>query len=218
MCWNEQISLNTFLFSGFVLLLIIYNNAFTQYKIEELNNKWIYLFLASVFLMQLTEFFIWRNIKNKYYNSFFTIIAGILLIIQPMFSIMILSNKDIKYTLLICYLLVVVYYIIAYNLFTKNTHSIISKSGHLIWLFNDKNKIGHIFWLFWFFFFLFSFFYEKKWSGLFFAIATLIISYLTYKNDGTIGSMWCWVVNSMMIFYAFYLLIVLPFLERKGIC
>jgi hypothetical protein len=38
MCWNKEISLNTFLFSSFVLILIIYNNAYTQYKIKELNN------------------------------------------------------------------------------------------------------------------------------------------------------------------------------------
>ena len=54
MCWNESVSLNTFLFSSFVLLLIIYNNYYTKYKIPELNNVWIYLFLASFISMQLT--------------------------------------------------------------------------------------------------------------------------------------------------------------------
>lgn len=34
MCWNENVSLNTFLFSSFVLLLIFYNNTYTQYKIK----------------------------------------------------------------------------------------------------------------------------------------------------------------------------------------
>ena len=44
MCWNKEVSLNTFIFSIFVLLLIMYNNAYTQYKIEELNSIWVYLF------------------------------------------------------------------------------------------------------------------------------------------------------------------------------
>ena len=47
MCWNENVSLNTFLFSSFVLLLIMYNNAFTQYKINELNNVYIYIYCIS---------------------------------------------------------------------------------------------------------------------------------------------------------------------------
>ena len=58
MCWNEHVSLNTFLFSSFVLLLIIYNNLFTKYKIQELNNTFVYLFIASFVVMQLIEFFI----------------------------------------------------------------------------------------------------------------------------------------------------------------
>ncbi len=69
MCWNQHVSLNTFLFSSFILILIIYNNKYTQYKIKELNNVWIYVFFFSFISMQLIEFFIWRNINNKY-NKF----------------------------------------------------------------------------------------------------------------------------------------------------
>ena len=66
MCWNEDVSLNTFLFSSFVLLLIIYNNLFTKYKIQELNNPFIYLLIASFVFIQLIEFFIWKNINDKF--------------------------------------------------------------------------------------------------------------------------------------------------------
>lgn len=59
MCWNASVSLNTFLFSSFVLALIIYNNLFTKYKIHELNNIWVYLFLSSFVFMQLIEFCIY---------------------------------------------------------------------------------------------------------------------------------------------------------------
>ena len=58
MCWNKEVSLNTFLFSGFVLLLIIYNNKYTKYKTLELDNLWIFLFLATIILVQLDEYFI----------------------------------------------------------------------------------------------------------------------------------------------------------------
>ena len=71
MCWNKDISLNTFLFSSFILVLIIYNNTYTQYKINELDNIWMYLFFASFIFMQLIEYFIWRNINDPVYNNLF---------------------------------------------------------------------------------------------------------------------------------------------------
>ena len=104
MCWNENVSLNTFLFSGFILALIIYNNSFTKYKIQELNNKWVYFFIASFVFMQLIEFFIWRNIDNKYYNNIFSILATLLLLLQPIFSIMLLKNINLRFGRLLCLL------------------------------------------------------------------------------------------------------------------
>jgi hypothetical protein len=83
MCWNAEVSLNTFLFSGFVLLLIMYNNNYTQYKIqfiEGIDNIWAYIFLFSWILMQLFEFFIWKNINNPGLNTIFSILASILLL------------------------------------------------------------------------------------------------------------------------------------------
>jgi hypothetical protein len=214
MCWNENISLNTFLFSGFILALIIYNNSFTKYKIQELNNKWIYFFIASFVFMQLIEFFIWRNINNKFYNNIFSILATLLLIVQPILSIMIVTNVKLRNLLLISYLLLAVPYSI-YKFSNSNIHSVISESGHLRWNFFYLNPIILIGW---FFFFLFSFVYEKKWLGLVFGLSTLIIAFLNYTKDQTVWSMWCWSVNSIMIYYAIYLLIYLPFLEKMNIC
>uniref|UniRef100_A0A6C0EW38 Uncharacterized protein n=1 Tax=viral metagenome TaxID=1070528 RepID=A0A6C0EW38_9ZZZZ len=214
MCWNEHVSLNTFLFSSFVLLLIIYNNLFTKYKIQELNNTFIYLFIASFVFIQLIEFFIWKNINNKFYNNMFSIMATVLLLLQPIASIMILSNIQLRNILLFVYLLLAIPFSI-YKFSTKHIHSIISKRGHLDWKFFEATPI---IWITWLFFFVFSFIYEKKWFGIIFAIVALIITFINYKNDNTAWSMWCWIVNSIMIYYAFYLLIYLPFLEKSIIC
>lgn len=215
MCWNEHVSLNTFLFSSFVLLLIIYNNLFTKYKIQELNNPFIYLLIASFVFIQLIEFFIWKNINDKFYNNIFSIMATLLILLQPVASILILSNIQLRNTLLFLYLLLAIPFSI-YKFSTRYVHSVISKSGHLDWKFVETTPIILIIWLF---FFLFSIIYEKKWIGVIFAIVTLIISFINHKNDATVvGSMWCWVVNSIMIYYAFYLLIYLPFLEKSNIC
>lgn len=215
MCWNENVSLNTFLFSSFVLVLIIYNNYYTKYKIQELNNIWIYIFFASFVFMQLIEFFIWRNIHNKFYNNIFTVCALLLLIIQPVASLMILTNIKLRNILLGLYLLFVIPFLI-YNFSTKYINSVISKSGHLRWqFFGVLPLVG---WIVWFFFLFFSLAYEKKWFGLMFGLVTFIIAYLNYKNDKSYSSMWCWGLNSIMIYYAFYLLLYLPFLEKMNIC
>lgn len=214
MCWNANVSLNTFLFSGFVLSLIIYNNSYTQYKIQELNKKWVYLFIASFVFIQLIEFFIWKNINNKFYNNVFSICATLLLMVQPIISIMMMTNVQLRNLLLISYLIPAIPYSI-YKFSSKHIHSVVSDSGHLKWEFFNPSPIV---WIFWLFFFLFSIVYEKLWVGLIFAVVTLIISVLNYAKDGNIGSMWCWSVNSGMIYYAIYLLIYLPFLDKMNIC
>ena len=216
MCWNQEVSLNTFLFSGFVLALIIYNNNYTKYKIKGLNNIWVCLFFASFVSMQLIEFFIWRNINNYYYNNVFSLTAATLLFIQPIASLMILQNIPLRNVLIISYLMIAVPYSV-YKFSTKHIHSVISKNGHLTWKFFDTDT-PFVVWIIWLFFFLFRFVYEKNCVGLIFGLVTLLIAVVNYKNGNTIGSMWCWSVNSIMIYYAFHLLIYLPFLEKSGIC
>ena len=213
MCWNATVSLNTFLFSSFVLVLIIYNNTYTKYKIQELNSVWKYIFIASIISMQLIEFFIWRNINNKFYNNVFSIIAAVLLIMQPAASVMIISDKDLRNKLLFSYLLLAIPYLL-YKLSTNRIISVKGENGHLSWKFD----IGHFEFIVWLIFFLFSFVYEQKWMLIIFVLLTTLVAYINYINHNTIGSMWCWFINSIMIYYAGYLLFYLPFLDKMKLC
>ena len=212
MCWNKDISLNTFLFSSFVLLLIIYNNTYTQYKINELDNIWMYLFFASFIFMQLIEYFIWRNINDPVYNNLFSIMATLLLIMQPIASAMLITNNTVRTNILSLYLVLTIPLTI-YRLFTKKINSTVSPLNHLKWNFilYENSIIEKIFFLVWFIFFLFPLFYEGKTLGLLFGLLTFIIILYNYYKDKTVGSMWCWVVNSLMLYYAGYLLLYLPF-------
>ena len=216
MCWNAEVSLNTFVFSCFVLLLIFYNNTYTQYKIKELHHFWIYMFFLSFFFMQFFEYFIWKNINNSYYNSLYTKMAGALLLIQPIVTLMLLNNRDLKNTLIFIYCFIAIPFAI-YRFAKKRMYSTVSPLGHLSWhMFTTKNEY-YIFYC-WLFFFLFSFFYNKSYYAFLFGIITLMIITYNYNKDQSVGSMWCWVVNSVMIYYAFYLLIYLPFLEKNKLC
>ena len=141
MCWNKDISLNTFLFSSFVLLLIMYNNKYTQYKIKELDSVWVYLFFFSFILMQLIEYFIWKNINDPIYNNIFSIMATLLLFIQPIASAMLIPSKTVSSNIITLYLLLTGPLTI-YRLFTKKISTTISPLNHLSWdLVLYKNNI-----------------------------------------------------------------------------
>ena len=211
MCWNKDVSLNTFLFSGFILLLVIYNNNYTQYKSWGLDNFWMYVFFASFILMQLIEHFIWRNIDNPFYNNVFSVMATILVTLQPAASLMLLTSTDLRNTMLGAYSALAIPYVI-YKLFIvkTNPHSEITKKSHLQWRFVDAEPIVPVIW---FFFFFFSFIYEKIWGGIVFGLLAFALSYYNYKNDKSMFSMWCWMVNAVMIYYAAGLIFYLPYKE-----
>ena len=211
MCWNEHASLNTFIFSSCVLLLIVYNSTYTPYKITIFNDVWKYIFFISFISMQLVEFFIWRNIDNTFYNNIFSTMAAILIFIQPIISLVLLPDISLRNNLLVMYLVFFIPYF-TYKFINNDMKSQISNKGHLEWLFFDTNMLLFSGWLF---FFLFSFVYNRSIGVLLFGIVLFCISWYNYYKDKTIGSMWCWIVNSSMIYYGCYLLLYLRFCERS---
>jgi hypothetical protein len=211
MCWNKDVSLNTFLFSSFVLLLVWYNNNYTQYKVPGFENKWTYLFFISFFVMQLAEYFIWVNINNKFYNSLFTIIAAIILFLQPLASSLLMTNNKFRDLFIKIYLLLFIPYGLI-KLYTYNFYSSVSPLGHLQWNFGKNIKnINNLFWVLWTFFFLFPLIYQKNFIVFLFGFFTLLLMLYNYYKDNSAGSMWCWIVNSCMLYYAIYLILYLPF-------
>ena len=212
MCCNKDVSLNTFLFSGFVLLLVIYNDRYTQYKTWKSDNLWTYILIASFVIMQLIEYFIWRNIDNPFYNNVFSIIASIIVALQPAASLMLLSSTDLRNIMLGAYSALAIPYVV-YKLFVVKTdpYSEISKQGHLSWRFLDTTLVVQAVW---FSFFLFSFIYEKIWGCIGFGMIALALSYYNYKTDQSMFSMWCWMVNAVMIYYAANLIFYLPYKEH----
>jgi phosphatidylserine synthase len=99
MCWNKDISLNTFLFSVFALLFIYITNTYTKYKTPSFDNKWVYVVTLMVSSMQLLEYFIWKNIKNRDMNIFLSKI-GLFLIVLQICSFILLADKAYRYLIL----------------------------------------------------------------------------------------------------------------------
>lgn len=221
MCWNENISLNTFIFTTAALFFIYYNNTYTQYKIKEFNNNYMYLFVFIFTSMQLIEYFLWKSIntKNKSMNYIVSVIGWALVrIIQPialllLFPLKYAFYKKISFGIYFGALLLYVIYKFCYNPIKFVTT--VGKNGHLDWQWlNNTDKVD----------LLPSALYVVCLFTLFFKfpiIATAIISmfvysYLIFNTER--GTMWCFISNSILLYVVFKILFILPFKEHSKIC
>jgi len=220
MCWNENVSLNTFVFSTLTLLFIWYNNKYTQYKINDFKNGYCYLVLFSFSFMQFIEYFLWKSIrtKNIEMNKTFSALGLILVrIVQPL-SILLLIPKmynTLKYLLFVLYfsVLIIVYtYKYFYN--PVDFKTTIDKNDSLNWKWNYLQNCERIVFVIYMLIFLTLFLSYPVYA--FFVSLFLLYSVIIYKNS--FGSMWCFLTNSIFIWFLFKILIVLPYLEKNKIC
>ena len=209
MCWNEYVSINTFVFGIFVLLLIAFNNKYSKYKITEFENPYTYFFMVSFISMQFIEFVLWRNLNNKFVNKTMSILGSLLLVIQPIASLTMLENINLRNKMILIYSIPAFVYFF-YNIINKNIDTIVSKMGHLKWNWIPTNLLVYLFYLFYLFFLYFSLFINKKYIGIILSSPLFAIFYYYYYTDGTSGSLWCWSVNIIMLYYLIKLLIYLP--------
>lgn len=215
MCWNQDVSINTFLFGVFVLFLIAINNKYSKYKIAEFNNAFTYFFFMSFITMQFFEFLLWRNLDNPVMNNIISIAGAFLLIIQPIASLTMLENITLRNKLLLLYSIPALSYF-AYRVTTQKFNTTVSKSGHLAWKWGGPtdNVFTHLFYLF---FLYYSLFVNKHYFAIFLTLTLFVISYYTYYKEGSAGSMWCWLINIVMLYYLLKILIYLPYQEH-GFC
>ena len=208
MCWNSQVSLNTFLFS-FSVLIFIYFNRNGKYRLENFHNKYVYLFFFSIIAIQLLEYFLWKNIDNKKMNKLLSIIGLIIILSQPFFSILTLEDKNKKNKYLLFYLFFILY-IILFSL-KKINFSTNIKNDHLQWnwLLPD---IFHF--IIYFYFLLIPLTKTNKMT----MILLLLLSLYNYYKDSSWASMWCYWSNIVFLFFLVTILIIKPFKEYKKLC
>ena len=88
MCWNQTISLNTFIFSFFAINFAYLNN---------IADIYYYLFFLSFSSIQLVEYFAWGNLNNKKTIRLLSQIGLFLVSMQPI--LLILSIKNVEYNI-----------------------------------------------------------------------------------------------------------------------
>lgn len=219
MCWNQDISINTFIFACLALLFIFFTNTFTKYKTKTFDNHLVYLFFLEVAAMQLIEFFLWRNLKNKSLNKLFSQIASVVVLIQPLTLMLMIPNIIIKFVIILLYLIFVIAYYVYRRIYNPIIfHTSIGTNGHLSWEWMNYKGYENIFSFIYLLFFVTSLLFIKNTLLCLFVLISLIISLFLYYKYDTFSSMWCWYVNLFLLYFIIDILIIKPFYEYNGLC
>ena len=212
MCWNENISLNTFLFGTGSLAFIYYVSTYTQYTLVEFANPYLYLVCFSFILMQGIEFFLWKSIrtKDRVLNRAFSILGWLTLyVVQPISILLMVSHQYPSIRLLswIAFYGAIFVLVFGYKWLTDPVKFVttVGQQGHLYWNWNEFHGFEYMICAFYFAICLSAFLVVPWIAGYIFLL--LIGSLLIYNPFST---MWCWYVNSLLLFFLVKILFILP--------
>lgn len=184
MCWNASVSLNSFLV-GFTAILIggIYGISLP-----------VLFFYGTIVFMQLIEYIVWTHPFNSNINKYASMCAAFLLWMQPVAAIL---TTTYKLPLIIAYSVIGILYHIYRGWNRDEYHMYPGKDGHLVWKWlGDDSTIGLV--IYFVFLFIPVFFLASK-EMIIIILATLGASLYGYYTANTWGSMWCWLVNGLVI-------------------
>ena len=197
MCWNAPVSLFTFFTSTVMSVYLFRRNG-------HINDRPLSIFIFWVALMQLFEFFMWRNMRD---HSTVSKMAYITTILQPgvlAASLYYFYRNTEKFAYLLVMFISVLQACAAtyYAFIMKNKAdwlSIKGPHGHLIWWFKKYQEeipvIAQVDLLYFVTLIAAVLLIRTKQSFVY--VFVMLTSYvLTYKFFGKeCGSLWCWLVN-----------------------
>jgi len=185
MCWNKEVSLNTFLFGMISMTIVLLLNKISFITI---------LLALTLSLIQLMEYYAWNNINNK--DAIFKLsIIGYFIIVSQILILNygFLNNNDRLISVII--ILVLSIYFFIYNYQNDKFYMEKGKNKHLIWHWVDIPTplllIVLIFYI-----------YPAIQYGIITSMAIivpLLISLYYYYKYKTWGSMWCYMSNFFWI-------------------
>jgi hypothetical protein len=151
----------------------------------------------SFISMQLIEFFIHISSGSALMNTIFSVAGFAAIVAQPFFAIQSIKDGNFAYKreLTAAYIAGIIILIAVVQL---EFRTVAGKHGHLIWKWLRWPTAAGILW---FAALSTSFIINKEWLFLVSMALTAGYSYNSYINDGTWGSMWCWIVNIVAFFY-----------------
>ena len=167
MCWSAEVSLNTFIFAIISFCIVVSFNRFPMI------NAFIVL---SISLMQLYEYFVWKNIHNKkiiHHLSFF----GPFVILLQVLLINYAFLRDNERNIAILLIIIIAIICMIYNYKNNKFDMEVGENKHLIWYWADLPAILLIFICF---FYLYPLTTKQNIITFIYGLITLLISFYYY--------------------------------------
>ena len=140
MCWNAEVSLQTFVFASVSFIL----GYFFQFPLHKLI---FFIYFSSV---QLFEHFVWKNIDNKGINESLSKFGYWLITLMPAFALLLIPDSKTRLTSISLYIT----FILLYTLYKYPQLKFVTdkgKNGHLRFNFIPAHGPYSIAWLLFFF-------------------------------------------------------------------
>ncbi len=194
MCWNAEVSLQSFLI-GITAIFFAYQKGLSLPTT---------IFSVSIVSMQLVEFFIWTYYGNKTINLLGSLTAAFLIWIQPIASMLTLS-KDIQTPSIVLYSVLTAISLLLDKKPLKEKYKMErAPNGHLSWGFINKDRTNYFSILVYLAFVFLPLILSNHWELILIVLITLGISMYNFWESNTWGSMWCWVINYLVVGVCIY--------------
>jgi hypothetical protein len=198
MCWSAEVSLNTFILGVISFCIVVSFNRFPMI------NAFIVL---SITLMQLYEYFVWKNIHDKKIIHNLSFIGPFIILLQVLLiNYAFLKNNERNIALLLIIIIAIICMI--YNYKNNKFDMEVGENKHLIWHWADLPAILLILICF---FYLYPLTTKQNIIPFIYGLITLLISFYYYYKYKTWGTMWCYFTNLIwivLIIKTFYLYII----------
>jgi hypothetical protein len=190
MCWNAEVSLQSFLI-GITAVFLGYQNGLSLP---------VTLFCLTIVFMQLIEYFVWTFSSNKTVNFVASLAAVGLLWLQPIASILTLESKETITGLQVYIGLSIIGLFLPNNKPLDQVYKMTQgENGHLVWNWFQKDNRTILSLLVYFVFLLGPLLLRKQFILFSLATSTLALSLYSFYKDNTWGSLWCWIVNYIVV-------------------
>lgn len=191
MCWSAEVSFQSFLI-GITAIGIAYQKGLSFPTT---------LFSLTIVLMQLIEGIVWTYYNNPTVNYLASLSATWLLWLQPIASILTIQSKLAIPALQLYIGLTLIGGLLFLNMASlREIYSMRrAANGHLAWNWLKKDWKTAISLLVYFVFLFGPLAVSKEWAVLALALPTLAFSLYSFYEENTWGSMWCWIVNYIVV-------------------
>jgi hypothetical protein len=167
---------------------------------------------------------VWLTLGDARWNTALSIVGTALILFQPLATLLTIRDRDaLRRAMLLAYLCNVAATLgwIGLTYPASNFQTVPAANGHLRWKWLDplfETAAGRVFLVSWAGFFMAPPILNRHYINFSFRLITAAVSFVTYREAGTVGSMWCYLAS--LVFAGIYIdILILPWcLARLASC